>query len=236
MSGDCPGPRIYRSILRAGQAAETRRSILSASRRLFVERGYPGTTVGAIAQEAGVSVDTLYSSVGRKPELVRAVLESAISGPDWPVPAVERDYVQQIRLMQGAREKLSCYAQVIAKINARTAPLLAVLSDAATTDVDCAELLTEIADWRAANMELFAADVREAGNVRADLDYRRIADIVWATAGFEHYLQFVVGREWTPEENGAYLAEVWTMTFLVEGPILLVGTGRTALLPGGRHR
>src|SRR5205823_3275642 len=55
------------------QAQQTRRDIVDAARRLFAERGYSVTSVKDIAAEAGVSVQTVYDSVGRKPELLVAL-------------------------------------------------------------------------------------------------------------------------------------------------------------------
>jgi len=56
---------------RAIQAEQTRTEILSAARRLFATQGYASTSVKDIAREAGVSVQTLYDSVGSKADLVR---------------------------------------------------------------------------------------------------------------------------------------------------------------------
>ena len=56
---------------RAIQAEQTRLEILGAARRLFSSQGYAATGVKDIAAEAGVSVQTLYDSVGSKAELVR---------------------------------------------------------------------------------------------------------------------------------------------------------------------
>src|SRR4249920_1520833 len=72
--------RRYDSSRRAEQAARTRRAVLDAARALFSEQGYASTTVGQIAGRAGVAVDTLYTSVGRKPALLRELVETAISG------------------------------------------------------------------------------------------------------------------------------------------------------------
>jgi AcrR family transcriptional regulator len=44
-----------------------------AARRLFVERGYAQTTVNDIADEAGVALQTVYSSVGPKSAIVLAL-------------------------------------------------------------------------------------------------------------------------------------------------------------------
>jgi AcrR family transcriptional regulator len=56
---------------RAVQADQTRAEILSAARRLFASQGYAGTSLKDIAADAGVSVQTVYDSVGSKADLVR---------------------------------------------------------------------------------------------------------------------------------------------------------------------
>ena len=47
MAGQVKGVRRYHSPLRADQAQQTRRKVLESARRLFVARGYAGTTVAA---------------------------------------------------------------------------------------------------------------------------------------------------------------------------------------------
>jgi AcrR family transcriptional regulator len=74
---------------RAAQAQATRHEIVAAARRLFAERGYAATTVRDIASEAGVSVQTVYDSVGSKRHLVETLNDvidaeagiDAIAGP-----------------------------------------------------------------------------------------------------------------------------------------------------------
>ena len=56
---------------RAIQAEQTRADILSAARRLFASQGYAATSVKDIAADAGVSVQTVYDSIGSKADLVR---------------------------------------------------------------------------------------------------------------------------------------------------------------------
>jgi len=52
MADQVKGPRrAYNSPLRADQAQQTRRRILEAARELFVDRGYAGTTVAAVAAD-----------------------------------------------------------------------------------------------------------------------------------------------------------------------------------------
>ena len=214
MANSVNSRRPYSSPLRAGQAAATRHRVLDAAWELFTTRGYVPTTVGRVATLAGVSVDTLYTTVGRKPDLLRAVVESAISGTDDTVPAEQRDYVKHMRAASGATDKITIYADAVAAMSPRTAPVFAALRDASHTDTDCAALFTEIMNRRGANMLKLAADLRSTGELRRELSDQYVADVVWATAGFEHYVQLVAGREWTPQAFGEYLQELWGRLFL----------------------
>lgn len=207
-------PRRYNSPLRAGQAAATRQQLLDAAWQLFTKQGYAATTVSQVASAAGVSVDTLYTAVGRKPVLLREVVESAISGTSRAVPAEERDYVIQVRAAGEASTKMHIYAQAVVGMSPRTAPVFIALRDAALTDADCAALEVEISSRRAANMLLFAADLRLTGELREDLADAYIADVVWATASAEHYTQLVATRGWSPQQFGDYLAELWQRMFI----------------------
>lgn len=108
--------RAYSSPRRAQAARQTKAAILAASRPLFISQGYAGTTVAAIAEDAGVAVDTVYASVGRKPQVFRLLLESALSGTDEEVPALERDYVKQIEATSDAVVKLAVYAEAVTSI------------------------------------------------------------------------------------------------------------------------
>lgn len=55
------------------QAAQTRRDVLVAARRLFAKNGYAATSMNDIAEEAGVALQTVYSSVGPKATIVMAL-------------------------------------------------------------------------------------------------------------------------------------------------------------------
>ena len=209
MTDDVKARRRYHAPKRAEQAAATRRAVLAAARELFTGRGYIATTVGQIAQRAGVNVDTLYATVGRKPALLREVVETAISGQDHAVPAEQRDYVHAIHAAPTAAEKINAYAAALAGMAPRTAPVFLALRDAAARDPDCAALHAEITGRRAANMRLFAVDLRATGGLRPDLTDDDVADIVWAMNAAEYYALLVHDRGWTPDRYGRHLADAW---------------------------
>ena len=66
--------------------------------------------MAAIAEAAGVSIETIYLSIGGKPSLVRYLVETALSGTDQPVPALEREGVKEIRAEPDAGRKLQLFA------------------------------------------------------------------------------------------------------------------------------
>jgi AcrR family transcriptional regulator len=205
--------RSYRSPHRREQAAATRLCVLAAARDLFQDRGYAATTVADVARRAGVSVDTVYASIGRKPELVLAVIDTVLGGGDEPVPAEQRDYVRAVRAEPTARGKIEIYAAAVALLVPRTAPLQEALRKAGDTDATCAQTWNRLVNRRAANMLLFASDLRSTGDLRADLSDREVADIVWSTNAAEFWL-LLDQRGWTPTRYEALLVDVWSRTLL----------------------
>ena len=206
--------RRYNSPRRAEQAATTRRDILHAARELFVSKGYAAATIAEIARRAEVAVDTVYAAVGRKPALLREVLETAISGTDQAVPADDRDYVARIRAADTARDKLTLYASAIVQIQSRLAPVYLAIRDAAATDPDSAVLWAEINDRRAANMRHFAADLRATGELRHDLSDDEVADIIWSMNGAEYWVLMVDDRGWSHQRFGEFLTDAWARLLL----------------------
>jgi AcrR family transcriptional regulator len=206
--------RRYNSPRRVEQAAATRRAVLLAARELFVRNGYSATTIADIAESARVSPDTIYATVGRKPALLRELVETAISGTDQAVPAEQRDYVLRMIAAPRAREKLTIYAHAITAIQQRMAPVFLALRDAATTDANCAELWTEITQRRAANMRRFAADLRSTGDLRDDLTNDQVADIIWSMNATEYWDLLVRERGWTPDQFAEWLVDAWTRLLL----------------------
>ncbi|MCW2807388.1 MAG: TetR/AcrR family transcriptional regulator [Marmoricola sp.] len=207
------GPRRYRSPRREEQAAATRRAILRAARDMFVEQGYPDTTVAAVARRAGVSVDTLYASVGRKPQLLLAVHDMVLGSADEPVAAEQRDYVQAIRSAPDASSKIATYAAALGRLLPTTVPLAESLRVAAQSDPECRAVWDGLNARRAANMLLFARDLRTTGELREDLTDEDVAHLVWTMNSPEFYLLATAGGR-TPEQYAATVADVWTRGLL----------------------
>src|SRR5258708_1786715 len=161
--------RPYDATTRRTRSAQTRQRILDAARELLLDRGYRATTIAAIAARAGVNVDIVYQLVGRKPVLLRELIEQAISGTDRAVVAKDRDYVRAIVAATDPVEKLIIYARAMRDIQERMAPLYLALRDASSTEPVAQEAWTEIGERRAANMRKMVPDLTKTGTVRPDL-------------------------------------------------------------------
>ena len=207
-----PVKRRYDATRRRQAAARTRTAILDAARELFTERGYTATPMTAIAERAGVALDTVYASVGRKPALARLLIETAISGTDQAIPAEQRDYVRAIQAAPDAGTKIAIYAAAMATIAPRLAPVLAIIQQAAPAHPELATLWHEIAERRAANMRRFVADLATVTPLR--LDPGDAADIVWATNAAEMYQLLVGQRGWSPQRYERFLTDTWRRLLL----------------------
>jgi AcrR family transcriptional regulator len=217
MSDNVNARRAYRAPQRTARAAATRRAVLDGARVLFVERGYAATTVADIAERAGVAVDTLYATVGRKPEILRELVETAISGTGEVVPAEQREYVLAIQAAPDVETKVVLYAAAVTAIQSRFAPIFLALRDAAVADTSCAALWHEIAERRARNMRRFAAELRATGRLRDDLTDDDVADVIWTMNAAEYWDLLVGQRGWSPERFRDWLADAWTRLLLAPG-------------------
>lgn len=206
--------RQYDARGRQQAAQQTRLSILKVAKHLFAERGYAATTMPAIAEAAGVALDTVYASVGKKSEVFKLLVELAISGGDEPVPALERTYVKEIAAEPDARQKLAIYAAAVCAIQPRLAPLARVLKEGAAQDDALLVVWTEITNRRAANMRLFARELQTTGALRNDLSLDAVADIIWSMNGPEYYQLLVEQRGWSLESYERWLATAWARLVL----------------------
>jgi AcrR family transcriptional regulator len=204
-------PRTYKSELRAEAAERTRHAILEAAWRVLTERGYAAMTMQAVADEAHVALDTVYASVGRKPVLVSLLIESAVSMSANALPAEQREYVQRVHAAKSAREKLAIYADAVARIQVRLAPVVTAIQGA---EPDVMKHWKAVEARRARNMRILAEELVATGELRAELDVDHIRDVLWTMNSPEFFMLLVRERGWSPEIFGQWLADAWARLFL----------------------
>jgi len=163
------GRRAYVSTRREEQARSTRRSILEAARDLFASNGYGVTSIRAVAEAAGVAVQTVYAVFGNKRQLVIELLEMAVTGED-ELAAAQRIEVQKIRAEPDPRRRAELDAALSRKIVERVLPVFKIISDAAAVDPEFAGVNQAMIARRRAEMADAAGLLAGDGGLRVSLD------------------------------------------------------------------
>ncbi|HUQ63110.1 MAG TPA: helix-turn-helix domain-containing protein [Acidimicrobiales bacterium] len=206
--------RRYDSTSRVEQASRSRRAVLEAARRLFLDRGYAATTVAAIAGEAGVSVETVYKAFGNKPGLVKAVFDVSVVGDDDPVPMLQRDLVRRIQAESDPRRKLAMYGAHLSESAPRSVPVQLLVRAAAASDVGAAGVWEQMLTERLTGMTQFAHELHEQGHLRGDVSVDDARDVLWTYNAAELYELLVMRRSWTPDRYGRWVADALVAALL----------------------
>ncbi|MGE5333399.1 MAG: TetR/AcrR family transcriptional regulator [Nitrososphaerota archaeon] len=209
--------RGYDATRRQQAAQRNRHAIAEQARRIFVEQGYHGATMAGIARAAGVSHETVYAMFGPKPALFRHLIETALSGVDEPIPALEREAVRQARAEPSPARTIELFAHIVRQLHQRLAPLFAVLTDAARSDADLRALADELNARRVGHTRIFVEELRAKHGLRDEIPVELATDMFWAMNSTEFYLLFVRDRGWSPEAYEVWLAETWKRLLLPYG-------------------
>lgn len=204
--------RSYNARGRLEQAQRNREIIIEAARRAFLEGGYAATTINAVAQEAGVSVETIYKGFGGKSGLVRAIYRCGLAGRgDKAAP--ERSDAMSAREAD-PRAIIRNWGALTAEVSPLVSPILLLVRSAATTDPELAELLSESDDQRLTRMRQNARLLADRGFLRKGVTVEHATEIMWAYTSPELYDSFVMRRGWTPERFGEFVASALTAALL----------------------
>jgi TetR/AcrR family transcriptional regulator of autoinduction and epiphytic fitness len=189
--------RRYDSPRRQEQARQTRRAILDAAAKLFVEPGYAATPLTAVAAEAGVAVQTVYAVFGSKRQLLSDLVDVTLVGDDERVAMADRSFVTEIRALTGLRARLTRYARHLAETHARQVQVMLALAGAATANPDAAAIWRKNLEDRYRGMAMFAADLVSTGEVL--ISQERAAEVLWLAQDIRNYDWLVRERGWPVE-------------------------------------
>lgn len=199
--------RKYDSTRRQAQARQTRLQIAEAARSLFMERGYGGTTIEAIAEKAGVAPETVYATFKNKRNVLSFLFDISIGGDDEDIRLLDRPNPQAVLRETDQRRQLSLFARDITKILHRAAPIFEILRIAGKTEPEIAELVQRLLRERMVNMSMVAKSVAANGPLRKGLNRTRAAELIWAMTSPELYLLFNRDCDWTDEQYTQWLTE-----------------------------
>jgi AcrR family transcriptional regulator len=202
--------RPYHSPRRQEQARLTRRAILDAALPLFVQHGYAGTSLGDIAQAAGVALRTVEATFGTNAKLLVALRDVTIAGDDEAIPVVDRARYQEMLAEPDPRRQLELHARVSCQIKRRTAPLIEVIRRAAQFDPEISDLWRVFQEQYLADQRIVAESLAAKGALRAPLTAADAAEIIAMPNHPSVYYFAVVERGWPEERFERWLADAFT--------------------------
>jgi AcrR family transcriptional regulator len=206
--------RPYDNSRRLAQVRATRLKAVEAAKELFIEHGYPATTLESVADAADVPLPSLYRLFKSKRLLLSAVLDTSFGGDDEPVAFVDRPSVQAALNEPDPRRLLEAFAKIATELLGRSSAIQLVLASAAQFDDDAAGLLAEIRRQRHTGQSRIIAALVERGALRPGLDPTEATDFVYLLMSPDAYRILTVERTWAPERVEEWLARSLCGTLL----------------------
>jgi AcrR family transcriptional regulator len=179
-------------------AEETQRVIVEAASALFLDHGYHATSIGRIAAEAGVAVQTIYNAVGSKRDLLSRVLDFAAAGERAPVP-VPQFMREQAEFEPDPRRIIAQLVEFWRSALPRTAPVFRIIREAAATDSEIAVLERGRTAQRLGNYRQAAQLLADRDALRPGMTIDDAAAAIFAIGHPEIYRALVVDGDWDDE-------------------------------------
>lgn len=199
--------RRYNSTRRQAQANETRNQIMEAAFKLFSLQGYTGATIDSIAQEAGVSPETIYAVFGNKRTILTNLIDVAVGGDHQPIPLLQRDGPKAVLQAKDAVDLLHLFAQDISGILERIAPIFEITRFAAKTEPDIADLLKTMLDQRLQNLSAVIQQIEVLGSLREGLTNTQASETIWTISSPEVFRLLIKDRGWDKNQYVNWLSD-----------------------------
>ena len=217
MSETARPKRKYDASGRRRQAEVTRAKVVGAAAEVFLEYGYAGATIPAIANRAGVALQTVYRAAAGKAGLLAAAVTAAVAGGYLrsQTPVEERPAIQAVIAEKDPQRQLALYAHTQPGIWSRVGPLWRVLESAATSEPELREFKDEQEQRRVDGLTILAESLRTRHALRPDLSPGQAADIIVTLGSYATYESLVIRRGWTNAEYESWLSDTLRRCLLV---------------------
>jgi AcrR family transcriptional regulator len=192
---------------RRERSRRTKARLVEAAAELFLADGYLAVTIEALAERAGVSVQTVYYVFGTKPKILAAVLEATIAGDLDPVPVVEREWVDELRAAPDADAAISLLVDGAVAIVARAAPTFAVVQNA-SADPEVRALLDDTKQRRRADQRHLLEVLAESGHLSPETAIDALADGFYAIVNEEVFQLLTVDCGWDQDRFRRWVMSV----------------------------
>lgn len=189
-------------------AADTRREILRAARQLFAGHGFASTSVQQIAEQAGVAVQTIYSSVGSKSALLLALNDLIDEEAD--VAGLTAELLQET----GPPQLIAKGVHLTRQLNERCGDIIATLLSAATIAPEAGQAIAEGKRRHREGAARLGRKLGALGALRKDVSPRRAGALIAVLTWHPTYAQLVQEYGWSFDDCERWITTALERTLL----------------------
>ncbi len=180
--------------------------MIGAAIELFGTLGWAATTVAAIAERAGVAVETVYKSGGAKAALLRAAMDAAVVGDTQPIALADRPEYQKAIGEGEVQARIAQSAAITAAIHERSAGLHgSPITEAAASDPKIDEWRRELERGRRVEV------ARSAATMTGQSFDDHAVNMLWVHYGPDTYLKLVRDEGMSRKRYEAFLVKAATL-------------------------
>lgn len=195
---------------RGRRGLETRRLVEEAAAELFTEKGYSATSMQAIADAAGVHVQTIYLAYRTKAAVLAASAARLVAGEEDPdTHPSERRWAKEIQAAPDPRRKIKLYVRHTLDVAPRITALIDVLRATGPAEPDVAAFLEHMESSRREGPLHLLGPLATGGALRDHLTPDDVADIVFTVASPDTLRSLIARCGWKRKR-----AEEWLSTLL----------------------
>jgi AcrR family transcriptional regulator len=198
--------RPYDGSRRQAASRATKREVLEAAHRLFLELGYPATTMARIAEESEVPPATMYRLFGSKRAILKELLDVALGGDDEPIEFQHRPEVREAFAAKSPGAMLDAFVHLLRGVVQRSGALQYVLATSAVVDHEAAAMWETVRQQRHTGQARIVGDLARRRALRRGLTQTHATDIVYTLMSPEVHRILIVERGWTGDEYETWLA------------------------------
>ncbi len=192
-----------------GRGSDTRRRVEEAAAELFTTSGYGATSMQAIADAAGVHVQTIYLAYHTKAAVLAACAARLVAGDEDPAThPSQRRWAREIQATADPRRRIELYVRQIFRVAPRITALIDVLRATAPSEPDAAAFLEQMERGRREGPLRLLGPLAADGQLRAGLTPDDVADIVYTLASPDTLRALVIRCGWKPRRAAAWLTSV----------------------------
>ena len=197
----------YDNRQRQEAARTTRARVIEAARTSFMDRGFAGTTIRQVAEDAGVSQETIYKAFGGKAALLKSVYDVTLAGDDEAIPLAARPEAIAVRDAPTPAAAAAAYAGLAQLISNRIDPLVRVILGSRDTDRALAEFARTTEQERHVGSSFYIRHWASRGWLRDEITVAQATDTLWALNAPEPRW-LLLDRGWSEEQHTSWFADL----------------------------